>query len=278
MSATAAAVRYRVEAGFVFPDETIALAKAEQRRLHGHCDIPPERYGESCDVGLLARRPILATTAASQACLPDFAPVHIVQRLRQHAPVALGETLALGGRYVEIGEARRGLVTRSLWEYRRADGAVVLTVEPDVMLVDPGKKAGTPGGGKRPAAAPEPEGGAWAELARKECTPETTCGYCLNTTNLIHTDPATARRYGFRAPIIAGNQTVNFMLEALALDAQPVSFDMEIRFRKPVFWDEGIDIEGCRDAEGRLTAIRAVNDQGVTVADATVNAVCYGGW
>jgi hypothetical protein len=170
-----------------------------------------------------------------------------------------------------VTEVRRGWVARSRWEYRRADGTLVLTVEPDVVLVDPDKKP-TPGG-PRPAS-PEAPGG-WQVLTQKQCTPETTCGYCLNTTNLIHTDPATAQRYGYRAPIIAGNQTVNFVLEALSLDARPESFDIEVRFRKPVFWDESVTIEGRR-AAGNLTDVRAVNPAGVTVADATVTAVAYG--
>ena len=63
----------------------------------------------------------------------------------------------------------------------------------------------------------------------------------------------------------------------LALEARPNSFDIEIRFRKPVFWDDAVVIEGCRGADGKLSEIRAVNGEGVTVADATVNAVAYGG-
>ena len=273
---SAAAASLRVEPGFAFPTEWIALDAAEQRRLHGHCGIPPERYGAHCDAGLLARRTITLNTAAIQASRPGLAPVHVVHRLRQHAPAPLGEKLRLDGRYVEIADARRGQIARSRWEYRRDDGVVVLTVEPDVMMADPERKGDA--GGKRAAAAPrEEDTGGWAVLTRKQCTPETTCGYCLNTTNLIHTDPATARRYGFRAPIIAGNQTVNFVLEALSLDARPRSFDIEIRFRKPVFWDDAVAIEGRRDAAGTLTGIRAVNGEGATVADATVNAVAYGG-
>lgn len=265
----------RVEPGFAFPTESIALDAAEQRRLHGHCGIPLERYGEHCDAGLLARRTITLNTAAIQASRPGLAPVHVVHRLRQHAPAPLGETLRLDGRYVEIADARRGQIARSRWEYRRGDGALLLTVEPDVMMADPARKGDA--GGKRAAAPRAEDTGGWAVLTRKQCTPETTCGYCLNTTNLIHTDPATARRYGFRAPIIAGNQTVNFVLEALSLDARPRSFDIEIRFRKPVFWDDAVAIEGRRDAAGMLTGIRAVNGDGATVADATVNAVEYGG-
>jgi acyl dehydratase len=268
---------------------------SEQRRLHGHCSIPPERYGDYCDVGLLARRTITLNTAAIQASRPGLAPVHVAHRLRQHAPAALGETFRMDGRYVEIADARRGQIARSRWEFRQDDGArvvarrssedggrtepaagtLVLTVEPDVMMVDPARKGDA--GGKRPTATPPKEdAGGWTVLTRKQCTPETTCGYCLNTKNLIHTDRATARRYGFRAPIIAGNQTVNFLLEALALDARPNSFDIEIRFRKPVFWDDAVAIEGRRGADGKLTEIRAVNGAGANVADATVNAVTYG--
>jgi acyl dehydratase len=273
---TAATTALRVEPGFAFPTETIGVDAAEQRRLHGHCGIPPERYGDHCDIGLLARRTITLNTAAIQASRPGLAPVHVVHRLRQHAPAALGEKFRVEGRYVEIVDARRGEIARSRWEYRRDDGALVLTVEPDVMMVDPARKGEA--GGKRPATVPpRPDAGGWAVLTRKQCTPETTCGYCLNTTNLIHTDPATARRYGFRAPIIAGNQTVNFVLEALALEARPQSFDIEIRFRKPVFWDDAVAIEGRRGADGKLAELRAVNGEGVTVADATVNAVRYGG-
>jgi hypothetical protein len=69
---------------------------------------------------------------------------------------------------------------------------------------------------------------------------------------------------------------VNFVLEALSLDARPNSFDIEVRFRKPVFWDEAVTIEGRRDSAGTLTDICAVNAGGVAVADATVNAVAYG--
>lgn len=276
MSATApTAPAYRVEPGYVFPEEPIHLEASEQRRLHGHCGIPDDRYGGTCDVGLLARRPILLNTAAIQACRPGVAPVHTVQRIRQHMPVSLGETLSLRGEYVAVDEARRGYVARSRWQYRRGDGTVVLTVEPDVLLVDADRKPQKGSGSRRPDAAPAELQANWETLARKECTPDSTCGYCLNTTNLIHTDPDTARRFGFRAPIIAGNQTVNFVLEALALQARPRSFDIEVRFRKPVFWDEGIDIQGRHGPDGKLAEIRVVNDQGVVVADATVNAVEY---
>ena len=276
MSATVESNPYRVEPGYEFDEETIGIDEAEQARLHGHCDIPPTRYGDTCDVGLLARRPILLNTTAIQASRPGVAPVHIVQRLRQHMPVALGEQFTLAGSIENVSEISRGWVAHSKWEYRRDDGTVVLTVQPDVMLVDPEKTPSKGQGGTSRPAEGSAAADAWETLTRKQCTPDSTRGYCLNTTNFIHTDPDTAKRYGFRAPIIAGNQTVNFVLEALALDRRPTSFDIEVRFKKPVYWDDGLDIQGIRGADGALTAIRAVNDEGTVVTDATVNAVTYG--
>ena len=82
--------------------------------------------------------------------------------------------------------------------------------------------------------------------------------------------------YGFRAPIIAGNQTVNFLLEALSLDRVPSQMDVEVRLLKPVFWDDAVEVQGRRaEAGGALTAIRAVNGDGACVATCAVNSVAY---
>jgi hypothetical protein len=82
----------------------------------------------------------------------------------------------------------------------------------------------------------------------------TTLGYCEGTQNLIHTDPEYARGFGFRAPIIAGNQTVNFLLEGPAMDGLPRSFDILVRLLRRVFWDDAIRVLGRRGGEeGRLT-------------------------
>jgi hypothetical protein len=186
--------------------------------------------------------------------------------------VKLGETVTMTGGYTAVTEAPRGWIARSLWSYRRADGTEVLTVEPDLLMGDPDKTpTAKKAGGTRPVE-PAPE--EFETLLHKQCTPETTLGYCEGSTNLIHLDPDYARGFGFRAPIIAGNQTVNFLLEALALDGVPAALDVEIRFLRPVFWDDTLDVRVRRNG-GAITDIVAVTEDGRRVAVCSVNAVEY---
>ena len=263
---------FRLEPGYEFPQEEITVSEAEQHQLHGFCDTPPERYGDFVDPTFLARRTIRLNTEAIQACRPDCAPVHMVHRLKVHAPVRLGETITMTGQYIAIPEISRGWVTKTRWEFHRADGGHVLTVEPDVMMMDPSKAPSEKKGARKERPAADDAG--FETLLEKQCTPDTTLGYCEGTTNLIHTVPEVAAEYGFRAPIIAGNQTVNFLLEPLALEGVPAEMDVELKFLKPVFWDDAVNVQGRREG-GVLTALRAVNGDGETVATGIVNSVRY---
>jgi len=276
VSDAAAEPVYRVEAGYAFPEETLVVSAAEQRRLHGWCDIPESRYGGMADSGFLARRPVLLNTASMTAARPEVGKVHIVHRLVQHRPVALDTPVRMTGRYTEIEDHPRGWIAHSVWAFRGPGGAPVFDVRPQVMMIDPARARQAGEGGGRAAGRNEDDSARFAPLTRKQCTPESTCGYCEGTKNLIHIDMAHAQSFGFRAPIIAGNQTVNFLLEALALERVPESFDLTIRFLRPVFWDDALVIEGRRRGDGTLAAVRAVNGDGKIAANCRVDAVIYG--
>ena len=86
----------------------------------------------------------------------------------------------------------------------------------------------------------------------------------------MHLDPLTAQSFGFRAPIIAGNQTVNFLMATVCRDGLSETLSIEARFLRPVFWDDAIDIEGRRDADGTYAYFRAANRDGKTVAELRV--------
>ncbi|MEQ8492712.1 MAG: MaoC/PaaZ C-terminal domain-containing protein, partial [Gammaproteobacteria bacterium] len=107
-------------------------------------------------------------------------------------------------------------------------------------------------------------------LAEHQCTPETTLGYCAGSSNLIHLDPDYARGFGLRAPIIAGVQTINFLLSPLYRARRPQALAFRVRFLRPVFWDEALTVRGRRDSAGALVATRAVNADGRSVADLVV--------
>ena len=259
-------VPYRTEIGYEFPVFDIAVSTAEQRRLHGHCDIGAAVYGDFADPTFIARDPITLNTQTILANHPERAPVHIVHRIEQRRPVRLDEPLRMAGRVTAIDEHPKGWTMTSVWEYRDVADEIVFVVTPDVLMIDPEKPTSS-GGGKPPA----PDG-AFEALTRKQCSPETTLGYCEGSTNKIHLDPETARSFGFRAPIIAGNQTGNFLMEAVCRDGLPETLSVEARFLRPVFWDDAIKVEGRRNGDGAISEFRAVNADGKTVADLRVIA------
>ena len=66
--------------------------------------------------------------------------------------------------------------------------------------------------------------------------------------NAIHYDEEVAQQAGFRAPIIGGGQGVHYLTRAFwNLGAQ---FDWEIYFRRPIFWDDHIQVGGLANHEG----------------------------
>lgn len=267
----------RVEAGYIFPAEQLTVTEEQQRRLHGYCDIPPERYGPYVDPTFLARRPIPINTDSIAACHPTYAKIHTVHRIRMAESVKLGETVTMTGGFTAVTEAPRGWIAHSRWSFCRADGTEVMTVEPQLLMGDPGK---TPSAKStiKPAKAvqgTEPPPDKYQAVLHKQCTPESTLGYCQGSTNLIHLDPDYAKSFGFRAPIIAGNQTVNFLLEALALDGIPAALDVEIRFLRPVFWDDAVVVRERRDANGMIDEVEAVDRTGRRLAVCAVDRVAY---
>ncbi|MGE0483927.1 MAG: MaoC/PaaZ C-terminal domain-containing protein [Gammaproteobacteria bacterium] len=257
------ATNHRAEAGYRYPAFEVTITAAEQRRLHGWCDIAADVFGDVADPTFVGRPPILLNTATIQASRPGWGPVHLVQRLRQERPIRLDETLRVHGQVTALEPHARGTIMLSRWEYRDAAGATPFVVEPAVLMIDPQASAASRSQMTTTATSAETE---WEPLARHVCSPETTLGYCEGSSNLIHLDPDYARGFGLRAPIIAGMQTVNFLVEPLYREAPPAAVEMCIEFLRPVFWDDELTVSGCRDATGRLVEIRALNGAGKAVA------------
>ncbi|MEE2689606.1 MAG: MaoC family dehydratase [Pseudomonadota bacterium] len=257
-------VPYLTEVGYTFPTFEIMITPEEQRRLHGHCDIPESLYGGLADPTFIARDPITLSAQTILANHPERAPVHTVHRIEQRRPIRLGETLEMSGRVTAIDDHPKGWTMTSLWEYRDIADDVVFVTTPDVLMIDPVRPT-APGSAKQTSKLD-----GFDLLLKKECTPKTTVGYLEGSTNKIHLDPATAQSFGFRAPIIAGNQTVNFLMAAVCRDGLPGTLSIETRFLRPVFWDDAIDIEGRREADGTYAYFRAANQDDKTVAELRV--------
>lgn len=239
--------------------------------MHGHCDIPAERWGDRVDPTFLARYPIRVIGDALFSCHPDRGYVHMVHRIRQLEPVAFGEPITVDGMFVAVDPVLRGWMMKGRFEYRRADGTLVMVVEPEALMADRSRMP-APGAAKPASAAPPAEAG-FAMVTRKQFTPENVVGYSGKGRNPIHDDPDHARIMGFRAPIVAGNQLINLLLEPLAMAGKPKRFEVDVRLRRPVFWDEAVTVEGRKGPDGRWTHTRVVKPDGRVASDCAVIAI-----
>ena len=102
-------------------------------------------------------------------------------------------------------------------------------------------------------------------------TPEDCVTYCGDTSNLIHTDLAFAQNAGYRAPIVGGSHGVRYMTQALWAAHQPRTIDMDILFRRPIFWDDAFDVR-VDDAGGDWRAL-CTERNGKVMSELKINAM-----
>lgn len=256
-------------AGLVYPEWDFQVTAETQARKLACCDIDPAIYGDTVDVTHF----VLATVlSAKRIGLPVNGRVHMTQRLVLNEPIMLGETLSVRGEDIKVEPDRRGNIVTSRFDFVRPDGSVPLRAERSSLVLDAtlAEKAQPAAAKPKPAADPT-EG--LTKIGEKQLVPEKVAAYSDEAENLIHSDPETARRFGFRAPIAAGLMAIRFMMEALSKDAIPQKLDIQIRFRRPMFWDEKLDLWGRHDDAGKLAYIAVVNQDGKLANDGIVNHV-----
>ena len=259
------AVYPKVETGADFRDETLVISRQFQNDMLDFCDIDPALYGDEVDLGLLARRPISIIGSALFDHHHERGYVHTVQQIERILPIHVDTPVAMSGQFTKIEDHPRGWLMHARFEYRLENGDLALIVSPIALMADPERNTAAPPkkSGPQPTTADRmadlaAEG--WQDLKSKTCTPENVVGYCGSTRNLIHTDPAYAKTFGFRAPITAGNQMINWHLEAAKLAAPAEKFEGEVRLLRPVFWDDAITMMTRK--QDAVLEIIAVKDDG----------------
>ena len=79
------------------------------------------------------------------------------------------------------------------------------------------------------------------EQGQHQLTPEMVKSYSMEG-NSIHYEMQPANDAGFRAPIIGGGMGVHHLMATLWRHSAPTSFDLDIYFRRPIFWDDGFAV------------------------------------
>lgn len=233
-------------AGFKYQTHELELSADVQIRRLSACGIAPEIFADQVDPAFFIG---LAIHAGIDSGISAEGNINMLQRLIQHRPAKLGETLAVKGEIQAVTQVPRGLrVETDVW-FEDAAGSRVISC-PRTSLKPQSNRAPSTGAGVKP----EPVVGDLSQLTlrdRYQLTPERVKSYSVEG-NSIHYDQLAAEQAGFRAPLIGGGMGVHYLTAQMWQDRRPESFDASIYFRRPVFWDEAVQVGLLQHGEAWL--------------------------
>jgi len=246
------------QVGYTFSAWKTVVDDERQGRFHKAVAINSTLFGDTVDVSVL-----------SNDCLHGARPrealgakrLHTGVRVRQMRPVMLGEHLSVEARVTAIRPDRRGRYIEVAFQFRAPDGFVPIEIDHKSLILD----AAPP-----PAATgPKPrntEIEAFDVLRQVTLTPEMVRGYSYEFPHLTaHHDPKASTAIGMRAPIAQGLMGFGLLFQECVRDGMPETFDIEARFKRPIFWDDVLSLEM---AQGRQ--FRARNAQEKTVSELSI--------
>jgi hypothetical protein len=238
--------------GFKYKERVFVVERDEEARLLGHCGIDVAVFGGNIDPSTFIS---LAIHEGVRNGISSNGGVNMVQGLVQHRPLTFGEEIVVTGEILEVEQAPRGRVTTSETWFANKHGERAITSFRRSLKTDPTKEAdpNLRGAGERPPAVVN-DVLRLKEIGHFTFNPDDVKGYGRGTTNYIHTEPEAARRAGYRAPIIGGGQGVRYMTAAIWRKFNPTTIDMDIYFRRPLFWDDAFDVR-VDDAGGQWRSI-----------------------
>ena len=255
--------------GLRYQKRVMVVDAANEARLMGHCRIDPATFHGSADPSAFIS---FAIQEGVRNGISSNGGVNMVQGLVQSRPLRLDEKITVTGEILDVQPSPRGLVTTSETWYHGENGELGITCKRKSLKTDPTKYAdpNLRGAGERPAPVIA-DISALRKLGQFTLTPEDVKGYGLNTTNAIHFDEDAAKRAGYRAPIIGGGHGVRFLTAAIWKEFSPKSIDVDIYFRRPLFWDDTFDIM-VDDAGGTWKAMCLARD-GKVATEMRINSI-----
>jgi len=253
--------------GFETPPMELSRSADEQARLLRCCGVGATAHGNQWAPGLLGTNCFIHLGDAGQDISGS---VHVDMRLIQEQPVSLSETLTIQGRTEAVEAAARGDMLRMAFDFARADGSVPVRCNLGVLMPDPEKMQGGRPSGPPPA---DPRDG-FEKKGERTIVPDDVTGYG-GAGNPIHHDPEFAQSLGYRAPIAHGVMTAVWLLGALDLPEAPSKLDTAFVFKRPVFWDDAMELWIEADAELGFGRYRSLNGDGKMTAEMTVANVNY---
>ncbi|MEM9621357.1 MAG: hypothetical protein AAF993_06890 [Pseudomonadota bacterium] len=241
-------------AGFQYTEDIITVTAAHQRDKLSVCGIQPDVFGQHVDPAFFIG---IAIHAGIKSGITAEGNVNMLQTVIQHRPALLDEPLTVRGEIVAVNPVPRGRTLHTSVDFLDAHGEPVITanrVSLKPEAAKPEAAASAKGGaGERPPPVIEDVAG--LTLADSYAlTPERVKAYSSEG-NSIHYEQAAAERAGFRAPLIGGGMGVHYLTAYLWRLQIPARFSMDIYFRRPIFWDERIQVGVAGGAEMTATKV-----------------------
>ncbi|MEO7726645.1 MAG: MaoC family dehydratase [Burkholderiales bacterium] len=251
--------------GLKFQDRVMTVEAGEQQRLLSACGIDPLIYDDNIDpAGFIS----LAIQEGVRNMVHANATVNMEQHLIQHRQMKLGEKLTVSGQIMSVEEVPRGRVATSEVWFSGEDGQRALTSGRKSLRPD-ASKVGLRGAGDKPMPVIA-DVSSLKSVARFTLTPECVKAYS-GPHNPIHFDPEVATRHGYRAPIMGGTQCMRFVLAEIWRRFKPQTLDLDIYFRRPLFWDDTFSVM-VDEQDGKWKAI-CLAKEGKVTTEARINSI-----
>lgn len=248
--------------GLRLPVWQTTVDESRQARYHEAAGIDTALFGDRIDVSVLAND-----------CLHGARPrealgakrLHVGVRVHQTGPLILGEELTVAASVDSLRPDRRGRYIRIKFEFRRADGNVPVTIDHQSLILDAAPQEPTESSGKMRAAPADTRD--FERIGSVQLTPKMVSGYSFEFPHLAaHHDVDAAAAIGMRAPIAQGLMGFTLLHQEFVRSGYASAFDIEARFKRPIFWDDLLQLERAGDH-----TLRAVNLAGKTTTELMIH-------
>ena len=233
-------------AGFELTSTILSVETSYQSEKLTALDIDPEYYRGWIDPAFFIG---ISIQAGIDSGISAEGNVNMLTRLKVLRAPRLDEPMRVTGKIESVTEVPRGLRISTNVAFEATSGETLISV-PRESLKPVAKASDSPISSRGAGSRPPPVIQSTSDLEIREhrdLQPEQTLGYSREG-NAIHYDEAVAQQAGFRAPIIGGGQGVHYLTRAFwNLGAQS---DWEIYFRRPIFWDDHIQVGSLTNQKG----------------------------
>ena len=223
-----------LEEGMLLTPWHAVVSAERQRGYHDAAEVPRGLFGDTVDLSILANDTILAMRYLKKTPMDGL---HAGQRMQQLMPVRIGEPLTARGRVREVRDTAKGRFQHTAFTFADEKGVTKVAGELIYFRVHPQAKVA-------PAAVDCAfDRSGWTSVARMTLTPQRVADYSREfPTYRVHFDPQIAASIGLRAPVAQGLMSFTWMMRAVAEGGLPERFTLSSTFRRPVFWDETVEV------------------------------------